>query len=101
MLTLNHVWSHWKITQILRYQVIKISRYQIIKKRKKKHDKIVLLAESKLNNMQDLIYTALINSNISHDEFVLINNVLKVYDHTKEDIKNLRTKSSIGLSSHS
>ena len=101
MLTLNHVWSHWKITQILRYQIIKISRYQIIKKRKKKHDKIVLLAKSKLNNMQGLIYMALIDSNISHDEFVLINNVLKVYDHMKEGIKNLRTKFSIGLSSHS
>ena len=33
---------------------------------------------------------ALINSNISHDEFVLINNVLKEYD-TTEEIKNLKT----------
>ena len=31
---------------------------------------------------------ALINSNISHDEFVLINNVLKEYDDMKEKKKN-------------
>ena len=34
---------------------------------------------------------ALIDSNISHDGFVLINNVLKEYDVVKEEIKNLNT----------
>ena len=29
--------------------------------------------------------------NISHDEFVLINNALKEYDIKKEEIKNLKT----------
>ena len=48
-----------------------------LRKKKKKHDKIVLLAKSKLNNIEALISKALIDSNISHDEFVLINNVLK------------------------
>ena len=43
----------------------------IIKKKKKKHDKIVLLAKSKLNSME-AISKALIDSNIRHDEFVLI-----------------------------
>ena len=43
----------------------------MIKKKKKKHDKIVLLATSKLDNTEDLISKALINSDISHDEFVL------------------------------
>ena len=52
----------------------------IIKKKKRKHDKIVLLAKSKLINAEVLITRALIDSNISHDEFVLINNVLKEYD---------------------
>ena len=55
-----------------------IKKYKsIIKKKKKKHDKIVLLAKSKLNSIEVLISKALIDSNISHDEFVLINNVLK------------------------
>ena len=49
----------------------------IIKKKKKKHDKIVLLAKSKLNSIEVLISKALINSVISHDEFVLMNYILK------------------------
>ena len=52
----------------------------IIKKKKKKHDKIVLLAKCKLNSIEVLISKALIDSVISHDEFVLINNVLKEYN---------------------
>ena len=39
--------------------------------------KIILLVKSNLNRIEDLISKALIDSNISHDEFVLINNVLK------------------------
>ena len=57
----------------------------IIKKKKKKHDKIVLLAKSKLNSIEVLISKALIDSVISHDEFVLINNVLKQYNKIKEE----------------
>ena len=54
-----------------------IKKYKsIIKKKKKKHDKIVLLAKSKLNSIEVLISKALINSFNSLDEFVLIN-VLK------------------------
>ena len=48
------------------------------------HDKIVLLAKPKLNSIEVLISKALIDSNISHDEFILINNVLKEYDDIKE-----------------
>ena len=60
----------------------------IIKKKKKKHDKIVLLAKSKLNSTEVLISNVLIDSNISHDEFVLTNNVLKQFYDMKEEIKN-------------
>ena len=66
-----------------------IKKYKsIIKKKKKKHDKIVLLAKSKLNSIEVLISKALIDSNISHDEFVLINNVLKEFYDMKEQIEN-------------
>ena len=69
-----------------------IKKYKsIIKKKKKKHDKIVLLAKSKLNRIEVLIAKALIDLNINHDEFVLINNVLKKYNKMKEEIKNLKT----------
>ena len=68
-----------------------IKKYtSVIKKKKKKHDKIVLLAKSKLNSMEVLISKALIDSVISHEEFVLIN-VLKQYNEMKKEIKNLMT----------
>ena len=63
----------------------------IIKKKKKKHDKIVLLAKTKLNSIEVLTSKALINSNISHDEFVLIHNVLRECDKMKEEIENSKT----------
>ena len=45
----------------------------ITKKKRKKHDKIVLLTKSKLNDIETLICKDLIETNISHDEFILIN----------------------------
>ena len=69
-----------------------IKKYKsIIKKNKKKHDKIVLLANCKLNSIEVLTSKALINSVICHDEFVLMNNVLKEYNKMKEERKNLKT----------
>ena len=62
-----------------------------MKKKKKKHDKIVLLAKTKLNSIEVLISKALIDSNSNHDEFILINNVSKEYDDMKEEIKNLNS----------
>ena len=64
----------------------------IIKKKRKKYDKIVLLAKSKLNNIEVLISKALTDSNISHDEFALINNVLKEFYDMKEEIKHSNDK---------
>ena len=55
-----------------------IKRYKsLIKRKKKKQNKIVLLAKAKLDNTEVLIYKSLIDSYISHNEFVLINNALK------------------------
>ena len=45
-----------------------IKKYKpIIKKKKKKHDKIVLLAKYKLNSIEVLNSKGLIDSNISHN----------------------------------
>ena len=61
-----------------------IKKYKsVIKKKKKKHDKIALLAKSKLNSIEVLTSEALIDSVNSHDEFVLMNDVLKEYNKTK------------------
>ena len=70
-----------------------IKSYQsIIKKKRKKHDKIVLLAKSKLSSIEVLISKALIDSIISHDEFVLLNTLLKEFYDMKEEIKNSNNK---------
>ena len=58
-------------------------------KKGKKHEKIVLLAKSKLNSIEVLISKALTDSNISHDELILINNMLKEFYDMKEEIKNV------------
>ena len=69
-----------------------IKKYKsIIKKKKMKHDKIVLLEKDKLNSIEVLISKALINSYVSHDEFVSVNNVLREYYEMKEEIKNPET----------
>ena len=61
-----------------------IKRYVNKKKKKKKHDRIVLLAKSKLNSMEVLISKVLIDSNISHDEFVFINNEGFLYERRNQ-----------------
>ena len=63
----------------------------IFNKVKKKVDKMLLVAECKLNTLAVLISKTSINSFIIHDEFVLINNLLKVYNQMIEEIKNVQT----------
>ena len=46
-----------------------------------------MLAKSKLNSIEILIFNAVIDLNISHEEFVLINHVLKEYDGMKKKLK--------------
>ena len=60
-----------------------IKRYKSITKKKKKHDKIILLGKDKLNAIEVLISKALINSYVSNDEFVSVNNVLREYSEIK------------------
>ena len=64
----------------------------VIKKKKKKHDKIVSLAKSNLNSIEVLTSKALVDSNISLEEFVLINNMLRESERIKEWINNSNNK---------
>ena len=69
-----------------------IKKYKaIIKKKKKKYGKIVLVAKSELSSIEVLVSKALINSNISHNEFILISDVLKEYD-MKKKFKNFNVR---------
>ena len=52
----------------------------------------MLLAKSKLSSIKVLISKALIDSNISYDEFTLINNLLKEFHHMKKEIKTSNYK---------
>ena len=66
-----------------------IKKYKsIIKKKKKKHNKIVLVAKTELNTIEVLISKALIDSYINYDVFVSVNNVLREYNEMKEEIRN-------------
>ena len=56
----------------------------IIKKKKKEHDKTVLLPATKLNLIEVLMSGDLIDSYISHGEFFSVNNVLGEQDDMKE-----------------
>ena len=69
--------------------------YKSIIKKKKNNDKIVLLAKSTLNSIEFLICKTLIDSSISHDEFALINNVLKEFYDMKEISKIPMTNKSL------
>ena len=65
-----------------------IKKYKsIIKKKKKKHDRVVLSAKSKLNSIEVSISEVLVDSVISHDEFLLITNVIKEYSEIKKKWK--------------
>ena len=61
--------------------------------RKKKHDKVILLTKTTLNTVKTSISKVLIGSCISHDEFFLVNNVLKEFNDMVEEIKSPKTSS--------
>ena len=52
----------------------------------------MFLAKSKLNSKEVLVSKALVKSNISHGEFILMNDVLKEFDDMKEEIKHSNDK---------
>ena len=60
----------------------------IITKKRKKLEKAVLLAKTKKNTINFSISKNLIDSDISHNKFVLVNDVLKEYNDIKKAFKN-------------
>ena len=65
-----------------------------IRNKKKKHNKIVMLARSKLNSIESKISEALINNKISHEDFMTILNEEKIYWELKESIKMMNSQRS-------
>ena len=62
-----------------------------IRNKKKKHNKIVMLARSKLNSVESKISEALINNEISHEDFMTILNEEKKYRELKESIRMMNS----------
>ena len=62
------------------------------KKQKEKHDDILMLAESKLNSIETLVSQALIDLEISHEEFITILKEKGKYEKMKENVRNVNQK---------
>ena len=71
------------------------SLLRVTKKRKKKHNKIIVLAKSKLNMIDTLLSSALNDSKISHEEFTNIITEKNIYENIKENIKDTAELSSL------
>ena len=72
------------------------SLLRVTKKRKKKHNKIIALAKSKLNMVDTLLSSALNDSKISHEEFTnIITEKKNTYENIKENIKDMTEASAL------
>ena len=65
-----------------------------IRNKKKKHNKIVMLARSKLNSIESKISKALMDNEISHEDFETIINEEKKYRELKESIRMMNSQRS-------
>ena len=67
----------------------------IIRNKKKKHDKILMLAKSKINSIETLVSQALINIEISHEEFITILKEKDKYEKMKDNLRSKNEKYEI------
>ena len=58
----------------------------ITRKKKKKHDQILMLAESKFNSIETLMSQALGDLDISHEEFIMILKEKDIYERMKYNL---------------
>ena len=61
---------------------------KVTRKKKKKHNKIFMLAKTKLNSIETLMSQVLIDLVINHEEFKRIVNEKEKYEQIKENIRN-------------
>ena len=52
------------------------------------HDKILMLAKSKLNSIETIISQALIDMEISHEEYITILKEKDKYERTKDNLRS-------------
>ena len=64
----------------------------ITRNTKKKHNKILMLAKSKLNSIETLVSQALTDMEISHEEFIAILKEKDKHENMKENLINVNEK---------
>ena len=69
-----------------------IKKFLKTRNKKKKHNKIVMLARSKLNSIENKIFKALIDNEISHEDFETIINEQKKNRELKESIRMINVQ---------
>ena len=67
--------------------------------KKKKHNKILMLAKSKLNSIETLMSQALIDLDISHEEFKAIVNEEEKYEQMEDSIRNAKSRDELSKNS--
>ena len=61
--------------------------------KKKNHDKLLVLAKSKLNSVETLVFRALIDIKISHEELItILKEKEDKYEKMKENVRNVSEK---------
>ena len=65
---------------------------QITRNKKKKYNKILILAKSKLSSIEFLLSPALIDLEISHEEFITVVEEKNKYGKMKENLRNINEK---------
>ena len=70
-----------------------------VTRKKRKNNKIIMLAKSKLNSIETLMSQALIDLDISHEEFKTIVNEKEKYEQMKESIRNTKSRDELSENS--
>ena len=64
----------------------------ITSSKKKKHDKVLIFAKSKLNSIETIVSQALVDMEICHGEFIAIFQEKGNYKKMKENVRNVSKK---------
>ena len=67
----------------------------ITRNKYKKHDKKLVVAKIKLDSIETLVSHALIDIEISHEEFITILNEKDKYEKMKESIKTMKSSDEL------
>ena len=74
--------------------IVKKTILKTTRNKKKKHNKIFMLARSKLNSIEGKVSEALINDEISHEDFMVIVNEERKCRELKESIRMMNSQRS-------